>query len=248
MSFFMSGHSKWATTHRQKEAADAKKGAIFTKLANLITIAAREGGGDLESNFKLRLAVDKARSANMPKDNVERAIKKGTGEGAGGNNFEQLTYEIFGPEGTAFIIEAVTDNRNRTIGEVKAVVNKNGGQMAGPNSVAWMFDRHGFATIDAREIKNKNIDDLELALIDAGADEIEKNDDSWEINCSIDNLQPLLKKLKEENVEVKDSGLAYFAKDEISITDPEKQEKIEKFYSVLEDLDDVNNVYTNASW
>ena len=132
----MSGHSKWATTHRQKEAADAKKGAIFTKLANLITIAARESGGDTESNFKLRLAVDKARAANMPKDNVERAIKKGTGEGSGSSNFEQLTYEIFGPDGTAFIVEAVTDNRNRTIGEVKAVVNKNGGQMAGPNSVA----------------------------------------------------------------------------------------------------------------
>ena len=152
----MSGHSKWATTHRQKEVADAKKGAIFTKLANLITIASREAGGDTESNFKLRLAVDKARAANMPKDNVERAIKKGTGEGGGGTNFEQLTYEIFGPEGTAFIAEAITDNRNRTIGEVKAVVNKNGGQMAGPNSVAWMFTRRGFATIDLEQIKNKN--------------------------------------------------------------------------------------------
>lgn len=244
----MSGHSKWATTHRQKEAADAKKGAIFTKLANLITIAAREGGGDLESNFKLRLAIDKARAANMPKDNIERAIKKGTGEGTGGSSFEQLTYEIFGPEGTTFIIEAVTDNRNRTIGEVKAVVNKNGGQMAGPNSVAWMFDRHGFATIDTKQITDKDTDDLELALIDAGADKIEKNNDFWEINCSIESLQLLLKKLKDENIEIRDSGLAYFAKDEISITDSEKQEKIEKFYSVLEDLDDVNNVYTNASW
>jgi len=244
----MSGHSKWATTHRQKEAADAKKGAIFTKLANLITIAARESGGDTESNFKLRLAVDKARAANMPKDNVERAIKKGTGEGSGSSNFEQLTYEIFGPDGTAFIVEAVTDNRNRTIGEVKAVVNKNGGQMAGPNSVAWMFDRRGYATIGLDEIKNKNIDELELELIDGGADDIEKNDDSWEIACSIDKLQSLLQKIRDENIEIKDSGISYFAKDEINITDSETQAKIERFYSVLEDLDDVNNVYTNATW
>ncbi|MFA6918810.1 MAG: YebC/PmpR family DNA-binding transcriptional regulator [Patescibacteria group bacterium] len=244
----MSGHSKWATTHRQKEAADAKKGAIFTKLANLITIAARESGGDTESNFKLRLAVDKARAANMPKDNVERAIKKGTGEGSGSSNFEQLTYEIFGPDGTAFIVEAVTDNRNRTIGEIKAVVNKNGGQMAGQNSVAWMFDRRGYATIDLSQIKNKNTDELELELIDAGADEVNKNEDSWEILCSIDNLQTLIKKLQDMELETKDSGLSYFAKDEISITDLETQAKIERFYSVLEDLDDVNNVYTNANW
>ncbi len=243
----MSGHSKWATTHRQKSAADAKKGAAFTKIANLIIIAAKQGGGDPESNFKLRLAIDKARAANMPKDNIERAIKRGTGEASDGKVFEEVTYELFGPEGSAFIVEGVTDNKNRTITEVKTVASKNGGQMAGPNAVAWMFDRLAFATVAADTLAGKDIDELELALIDAGANDISKDGD-WEITAPTDKLQSILDTLKTNGIEAADSGLGYFPKDELKINSPEAQEKIERFYGLLDDIDDVNNVHTNASW
>lgn len=243
----MSGHSKWATTHRQKSAADAKKGAIFTKLGNLIVIAAREGGSDPTTNFKLRLAVDKAREANMPKDNIERAIKKGTGEGSAGNNFEKLTYEVFGPEGSAFLVEAITDNKNRTVGEIKTAANKNGGQLATLNSVAWMFERNGFINLEKESLNKIDKENLELELIDAGAKDIIKNE-TWEIITEIDNLQTILEILKNKSIEPKDSGLAYFPKNELRIDSPEAQQKIENFYSILEDLDDVTNVFTNATW
>lgn len=243
----MSGHSKWATTHRQKSAADAKKGAAFTKIANLIIIAAKQGGGDPESNFKLRLAIDKARAANMPKDNIERAIKRGTGEASDGKAFEEVTYELFGPEGSAFIVEGVTDNKNRTITEVKTVASKNGGQMAGQNAVAWMFDRLAFATVTADSLSGKELDELELVLIDAGANDISKDGD-WEITAPTDKLQSILDTLRANGIEATDSGLGYFPKDELKIDSPEAQEKIERFYSLLDDIDDVNNVHTNASW
>jgi len=243
----MSGHSKWATTQRQKSSVDAKRGIAFTKIANLITVAAREGGGDLNSNFKLRLAIDKAKEANMPKDNIERAIKRGTGEGSAGNNFEEVTYELMGPAGSAFLVEAVTDNRNRTVGEVKTVANKNGGQLAGPNSVAWMFDKYGYINIEEEEIKKINPDDLELALIDAGALDINK-DGSWQIITKIDDLQTVLKKTKEFELDPKDFGLSYFPQNELKIESQEAKEKIERFYELLENIDDVSNVYTNAGW
>jgi len=139
----MSGHSKWAKVHRQKTITDAKKGAVFTKLGNLITVAAKEGGEDIETNFKLRLAVEKARQANMPKDNIDRAIKKGAGLSTGKTALAEITYEAFGPSGSVFVIEAITDNKNRTVADLKAVLNKNGGQLGGPNSTLWQFERKG---------------------------------------------------------------------------------------------------------
>ena len=166
----MSGHSKWAKVHRQKTITDAKKGAVFTKLGNLITVAAKEGGEDIETNFKLRLAVEKARQANMPKDNIDRAIKKGAGLSTGKTALAEITYEAFGPSGSVFVIEAITDNKNRTVADLKAVLNKNGGQLGGPNSTLWQFERKGLILIDKNQLKNKNTDDLELDLIEAGAD------------------------------------------------------------------------------
>ncbi|MFA6526247.1 MAG: YebC/PmpR family DNA-binding transcriptional regulator [Candidatus Buchananbacteria bacterium] len=239
----MSGHSKWATSHKKKEVADAKKGAIFTKLAALITVSAREGGDDLDANFKLRLAVDKAREANMPKDNIDRAIKKGTGAGKDGANFEEITYEIIGPMGIGYIAEAVTDNKNRTVGELKAVVNKNGAQLGSTNSVAWNFRRRGIISI----VGNLT-DETELQLIDLGAEDIEKNDDSWQVITSPTELMTIAEKIKDLGLKVEDASLAYLSNEEVKITNPEDQEKIERLYNLIDDLDDITNVYTNASW
>jgi len=242
----MSGHSKWAKTHRKKEVADAKRGAIFTKFGNAITLAAKQGGSDLDSNFSLRLIVEKARAANMPKDNIDKAIKRGTGEGGNGAVLEEATYEAFGPRGTTFIIETITDNKNRTITDVKIAVSKNGGQMGGANSVAWMFERKGSITIDPQ---NKNQDELELSVIDAGAEDIDKHaEDEWEIFTAADQLQNVITHLKDSGIAISESSLTYRAKEEIPITDEGTKERIERIYSALDDLDDVNNIYTNATW
>lgn len=240
----MSGHSKWATTHRQKSAADAKKGAVFTKIANLLTVAAREGGGDLESNFKLRLAFDKARAANMPKDNIQRAIDKGAGNSKDGANFEEAVYEVVGPAGSGFVVEAITDNKNRTVADLKAILNKNGGQLGSANSVAWMFERKGQIIINSAGLN----DDKELEIIDSGADDIDKGDDEWVVYTAVEQLNAVSKALKEKGVEIKEAGLVYSAKDQLDINDPEDQEKIDRLYNLIDDMDDVSNVYTNANW
>jgi YebC/PmpR family DNA-binding regulatory protein len=244
----MSGHSKWATTHRQKSLADAKKGATFTKIANLIIIAAKQGGGDLDANFSLRLAVDKAKAANMPKDNIERAIKRGTGEGGESKNFEEVTYEIFGPAGSIFIAEAITDNKNRTVSDLKAVLNRHGGQLGALNSVSWMFERKGVIILDSTSLAGKNQDDLELSLIDAGAADIIKEADTWEIQTAPDKLNAVVVALKNEGLEAKESGLQYLSKNDVTISNPEDQARVENFYNLLDDLDDINSVYTNANW
>lgn len=240
----MSGHSKWATTHRQKSAADAKKGAVFTKIANLLTVAAREGGGDLESNFKLRLAFDKARAANMPKDNIQRAIDKGAGNSKDGANFEEAVYEVVGPAGSGFVVETITDNKNRTVADLKAILNKNGGQLGSANSVAWMFERKGQIIINSAGLN----DDKELEIIDSGADDIDKGDDEWVVYTAVEQLNAVSKALKEKGVEIKEAGLVYSAKDQLDINDPEDQEKIDRLYNLIDDMDDVSNVYTNANW
>lgn len=240
----MSGHSKWATTHRQKSAADAKKGAVFTKIANLLTVAAREGGGDLESNFKLRLAFDKARAANMPKDNIQRAIDKGTGNSKDGANFEETVYEVVGPAGSGFVVEAITDNRNRTVADLKAILNKNGGQLGSTNSVAWMFERKGQIIVNAVGLD----DNKELEIIDSGADDIDKGEDEWVVYTAVEQLNAVSKVLKEKGIEIKEAGLVYSAKDQLNISNQEDQEKIERLYNLIDDMDDVSNVYTNANW
>lgn len=240
----MAGHSKWATTHRQKSIVDAKKGAIFTKIANLLTMTAREGGGDLESNFKLRLAVDKARAVNMPKDNIQRAIDKGIGNFKDGANFEEAVYEVIGPAGSGFIVEAVTDNKNRTVADLKAILNKNGGQLSSANGVAWMFERKGQIIINATEIDN----DKELEIIDSGANDIEKEKDEWLIYTTIEQLNSVTKTLKEKGIEIKEVSLIYSAKNYLEIKNEEDREKIERLYNLIDDMDDVSNVYTNASW
>lgn len=242
----MSGHSKWAKTHRQKEATDAKRGAIFTKLANVITLAAKEGGDDPESNFKLRLAIEKAKSSNMPKDNIEKAVKRGSGKNNEGAILEETTYEVFGPANSVFIVEAITDNKNRTLSDIKIALNKNGGQMGSPNSVSWMFERKGLIIIDQSELTGKDLEQLELDIIDAGAEDIIKDQD-WEIRTLADQLQKTENDLKKLNLKIKESNLAYIAKDELNISEPEQQERIEKLFNALDDCDDVNNIYLNIA-
>lgn len=241
----MSGHSKWATTHRHKAAIDAKRGAIFTKLGNAITIAARAGGSDPEANFQLRLAVDKARAANMPKDNIERAIKRGAGSNDGSIQLEEIVYEIIGPAGVGFIVETITDNRNRTVGTIKALANKAGGQLSGPNSVAWMFERRGFLTLGRVHLSD---DELQLSAIDAGAIDIEHDDGVWQVVTSPHDLQSVRQKLQQQNIEVDSAELRYSATTSQTISEPHVREQIERLYDALDSDDDVTTIYTNANW
>jgi YebC/PmpR family DNA-binding regulatory protein len=235
----MSGHSKWTKIRRQKGAADAKRGTLFTKLGNVITVAAKAGGGDPDSNFKLRLAMDQAKAASMPKDNIERAIKRGTGELTGGK-IESITYEGFGPEGTAFVIEALTDNRNRTSSAMKHILTKYNGSLGGPNSVAWMFVQKGIIRI--KEIS----DELELELIDAGAQDISKDEDGVVIYTAPNDLKKIKEFLEQKEIIVEYAEVEQIAKDKKVIPD-DKKERIQKLFAELDENEDINNYYTNAA-
>ncbi len=232
----MSGHSKWATTKRKKEAVDAKRSANFTKLANIITIAAR-AGGDPETNFKLRMAIDKAKEYSLPKDNIERAIKRGIGELAG-NQIEEVTYEGFGPEGIAFIIEVVTDNKNRAVSEVKHLLAKYGGSLSGPNSVMWQFERKGVIVLDKTSLS----DEEELALIDAGVDDI-NTEDGITLFTAVENFNKVKEKTESLGLKVLEANLEYVAKEKIR---PKNEETVTKLYEDLDACDDVSNFYSNA--
>ena len=237
----MSGHSKWATTKRAKAVVDAKRGAIFTKLGNLITIAAREKGGDPTVNFSLRMAMEKARAANMPKDNVERAIKRGTGEG-GGEQIEELIYEGVGPANTQFVVRALTDSKNRTASLVKHIFNKHGGALS---PVMWNFEQKGVIMIAAENLSAVNFDDLELELIDAGADDLKRDEDGVIVYTQVPDLQKVQKFLEEKNITTESAAIEYVAKDTIELNDEDK-EKIEKIIDALEDCEDVNDYFVNA--
>ncbi|MFA6255225.1 MAG: YebC/PmpR family DNA-binding transcriptional regulator [Patescibacteria group bacterium] len=234
----MSGHSKWATTKRQKGAADVKRGAIFTKLGNAITVAAKLGGGDPESNFRLRLAIDLAKSANIPKDNIERAIKRGTGE-LGGGIIESITYEGFGPFGTAFIIEALTDNRNRSSSSIKHTLTKYGGSLGVSGSVGWLFEQKGVLRI------KKINDELELELIDVGLQDFAIEEDGVTIYTAPTDLKKVKDFLEKKEIAVEYAEIEQVAKEKKQLS-PEEKEKLEKLYAELEDNEDVNNYYTNA--
>lgn len=236
--YFMSGHSKWAKIRRQKGATDNKRGALFTKLGNAITVAAKIGGNDPDSNFKLRLAIDKAKAGSMPKDNIERAIKRGLGELEGGK-IEEITYEGFGPGGIAFMVEALTDNRNRTSSAMKHILTKYGGSLDGPNSVAWMFAQKGIIRI--KEIN----DELELELIDAGAADIIQEEDGITIYTAPNDLKKIKEFLEQKNIEVEYAETEQIAKEKKEVTEEQKI-KLEKIFAEFDDNEDVNDYYTNA--
>lgn len=234
----MSGHSKWAQIHRQKGVADARRGAVFTKMANVVTLAARAGGGDPETNFRLRLAVDQAKAVNMPKDNIERAIKRGTGELAGGP-IDEVAYEGFGPDGIAVIIECLTDNRNRTSANIKHLLSTFGGSLGGPNSVAWMFEHKGVIGL------NQLDEATELELIDAGADDIGRTDEGATVYVAPNQLEQIKKWLDQRGIAVEYAEMRYVPK-ETKQASPEQQEKLEKLFAALEDDEDVHDYFSAA--
>ncbi|OGU54705.1 MAG: transcriptional regulator, partial [Ignavibacteria bacterium GWC2_35_8] len=201
----MSGHSKWATTKRKKAVIDAKRGKIFTKLIKEITIAAREGGGDINGNPRLRLAVDNAKAQNMPQDNIERAIKKATGE-LEGTTYHELNYEGYGPAGVAVIVEVATDNKNRTVAEVRHFFSKNGGTLAETGSVAWMFDRKGVIIMPKQ---SKSEDEIMELVLDAGADDFQSEDQYYEVQTSLENFENVRKTLIDKRLTVENASLQW---------------------------------------
>lgn len=233
----MSGHSKWATTKRRKESVDAKRSANFTKLANIISVAAR-GGADPEKNFKLRMAIDKAKEFRLPKENIDRAIAKGAGLG-GGAALEEIIYEGFAADGIALVIEAVTDNKNRAVSEIKHILNKYGGNLGGPGATMWMFNQKGVITLDKETIT----DEEELNLIDAGADDI-KTDGGVTVYSSVENFETLKKKIEAMNLPILEAGLEYVAKE---LVKPNNEETLIKLLDDLEACDDISNYYSNAN-
>jgi YebC/PmpR family DNA-binding regulatory protein len=239
----MSGHSKWATTRRKKAVIDAKRGKMFTKLIKEITIAAREGGGDPEGNPRLRLAVDNAKAANMPQDNIERAIKKATGE-LEGHTYHELTYEGYGPNGIAILVEVATDNKNRTVAEVRHLFSKGGGSLGENGSVAWMFDRKGIILLPK---KNRTEDEIMEIILDEGAEDLHTEDDYFEVQTPLEAFDPVRKALVNENVDIENASLQWIAKNAVSV-EGEDAEKVVKLIESLEDSDDVQNVYSNADF
>ncbi len=239
----MSGHSKWSTIKRKKGAADAKRGAEFTRISREVTLAAREGGGDPDTNFRLRLAVDKARTANMPKDNIERSIKKGTGEDKDGVDFEEITYEGYAPNGVAVLLECMTENRNRTVAEIRHGLSKGGGSLGENGSVAWQFDRIAYFTFSEKKMDFDTA--FELA-IEAGADDVSLDDGEIEIVGPVNSFKEIGDALRAAKVEVEDAGLRMEPKQEmeLGVTDTLK---VLRVIENLEDLDDVQNVYHNMS-
>jgi len=239
----MSGHSKWATTKRAKFATDAKRAAIFTKLARVVTVAAREKGGDPATNFSLRLAIEKAKAANMPKENIDRAIKRGTGE-IKGETIEELTYEGFGPGGTALIIKCLSNNKNRTASQIKHILTSNGGSLGSPNSVLWQFELKGVIRIENEKLAEKNLEELELQIIDTGAQDIAKEEDSLIIYTKPEDLQKISTSLKTLGLEADYAEIEYVAKERITISE-ELKEKNQKLFEALDEEEDVDNYYTN---
>jgi len=241
----MSGHNKWSKIKHKKGKTDQARSSMFTKAGRLITVAAREGGGDPEMNFSLRLAIQKAKSVNMPKDNIERAIKSGTGELKDGSVIEEIIYEGFGPHGIAFLIESVTDNKNRSVGEIKHALTRHGGSLGGPGSVQWQFERKGIIRFTSEKKSQINDwDDFQLSLMDAGAEDIIDEEEGVEIVSSVENFQETLKVFEQSGVEPDDSGLEWTAKDTVSLDDS-ASEKVSNVYDTLDELDDVRAVYTN---
>jgi len=237
----MSGHSKWSTIKRQKGVNDSKRSAMFTKVAREIAVAARAGGGDADANYRLRLAVDKARSINMPLDNIKRAIEKATGGGEA-EQFEEVVYEGYGPGGTAILVEAATDNRNRTAAEVRSIFTKSGGQLAASGAVAWQFEARGLITVPR---DGTDPDEVALAAIDAGASDVDTESDPIEIFTETADLYTVRKALEDAGITVEDAEAAMIAKQTVTL-DAEHVRKLLRIVDSLEDLDDVQRVTTNA--
>jgi len=236
----MSGHSKWSKIKRQKGANDAKRGAVFTRLGNQIAIAAKQGGGDPDLNPSLALAVEKAKAENMPNDNIDRSIKRGTGE-LGGGIIEEIMYEGYGPDGVAIMIACATDNRNRTYADVRTAFTKNGGNMAETGAVGYLFDRKGVI----RFKKSEDPDADQLLAIDAGAEDMFDEEDLWVVHTDAKELNTVRENLKAAGLNVDSADLSFVPKTTMIIDDEKQQNKVIRLMDVLDELDDVVDTYTN---
>ena len=237
----MSGHSKWATTKHKKAANDAKRGKEFAKLIKNIEVAARTGGGDPSANPTLDDMIKKAKKASVPNDNIERARKRGSGEEAGGADWETIMYEGYGPNGVAVLIECLTDNRNRAATEVRTAMTKNGGNMAESGAVSYLFTRKGVVTVEKGELTE---DDVLMAVLDAGAEEVNDLGEKFEVLSSAGDMQSVKQALQENDIQVDDSDSDFRASVEVAL-DADGAKKIFRLIDALEESDDVQNVYTN---
>lgn len=236
----MSGHSKWATTKHRKAAVDAKRGKIFTRIAKEVTVAARQGGGDPYSNPRLRSAIAEAKANNMPNDNIERAIKKGTGELAG-ETYEEVSYEGYGPGGVALIIEAVTDNRNRTIADIRHILSRNGGNLGERGCVSWMFSKRGLIVVNKSEA---NEDDLLAIALEADAEEMKTEDDRYEILTPPDRFEAVKAGIETANIPIVLAQISMLPNTTVRVEGKEA-EQVLKLIEALEENDDIQNVYAN---
>ncbi|HEY4633766.1 MAG TPA: YebC/PmpR family DNA-binding transcriptional regulator [Candidatus Limnocylindrales bacterium] len=237
----MSGHSKWSTIKRQKGANDAKRGALFTKVAREISVAARQGGGDPDANYRLRLAIEKARSVNMPADNIKRTIEKATGGGEA-DQYEEIVYEGYGPGGVALLVEAQTDNRNRTAAEVRSMFTKTGGQLAGSGAVAWQFEPRGMISVPRAGV---DADEVALTAIDAGAEDVDTDDTELiEIYTAPGELEAVRATLEGAGIPVESAESTMIARQTIEL-DAAKARQALRLVELLEDLDDVSRVTAN---
>jgi YebC/PmpR family DNA-binding regulatory protein len=238
----MSGHSKWSSIKHKKGAADAKRGKLFSKLARAIIVAAREGGPDPANNLALQNAVEKARSYSMPKDNIERAIARGSGAAADSEAFEQITYEGYGPNGVAIIVEALSDNRNRTAADVRHIFAKNDGNLGGSGAVAWLFERRGIILVDADRADE---DSVMLAAAEGGADDVVQDGSSFQVTTSPEALSAVRESLEEAGIGIDSAETTMVPKTTIELGDEAAARKTLRLIDELEELDDVNEVYAN---
>ena len=238
----MSGHSKWSSIKHKKGAADAKRGKLFSKLTRAIIVAAREGGPDPAANLALQNAIEKARSYSMPKDNIERAIARGSGAGSDSETFEQISYEGYGPSGIAILVEALTDNRNRTASDVRHVFAKNDGNLGSSGAVAWLFERHGVILVDA---EGADEDEVTLAAAEGGADDVVRDGSSFEIMTSPEALTAVREALERAGITVESAETTLVPKTTIELGDEAAARKTLRLIDALEELDDVSEVYAN---
>jgi YebC/PmpR family DNA-binding regulatory protein len=239
----MSGHSHAKTIKHDKEISDQKRGKLFSKLARMISVAAKEKGGKPETNSALRMAIEKAREINMPQENIERAIRRGTGElEEGGAQLEEVIFEAYGPTGIAIIIEGITDNKNRALGEIKQILSQNGGKMVGEGAVKWMFERKGVVTIIP--LPNTNREELELKVIEAGAEDVYWHENLLDVYTKVEDLEKVKNVLEKEGIKIESASLDWVPKEMIEISKEDKED-CEKLFEALDESDSVQEIYSN---
>ncbi len=238
----MSGHSKWSTIKHKKGAADARRGKLFSKLSRAIIVAAKEGGGDPDNNLALANAIEKARSYSMPKDNIDRAIAKGTGADADAAAFETVVYEGYGPDGVAVLVEALTDNRNRTAADVRHLFTRHGGNLGTTGAVAWQFERHGVVIVDAEGVDE---DELVLVAADGGADDVARDGSVLQVSCAPELLPAVREAIEAAGIAVESAELSMVPKTTVEVSDESAARRVMKLIEALEDNDDVQDVYAN---